>query len=265
MRFLTNSEGIRLAYDIEGSGPPLLLHLGAGCDSGLWGAAGYLSPLAQIYTCILFDHRGHGESDKPRGKEAYSLDRLTADVVELLDHLGIDSAAFWGYSMGMYPGIRLAECEPDRIWALIASGSIGAPGPPDTRYSWIESSAADYRANGWQNLIARFDTEEQAPVPEWMKERIRATDIEQFVNTFEAFPDTGWEEWDALPNIETPTLFLTGELEDPENEVAVMVGMMKHAELLRLGSLGHINAFLATYTVLERVLPFLAEHAPKPD
>ncbi len=49
-------------------------------------------------------------------------------------------------------------------------------------------------------------------MPEWMKERIRATDIEQFVNTFEAFPDMGWEEWDALPNVEAPTLFLTGEL-----------------------------------------------------
>lgn len=114
MAFVTSSDGVRLAYEVEGDGPALVLHLGAGCDSGLWRAAGYLDPLAASYSCILFDHRGHGESDKPRGPGAYHIDRLVSDVVELLDHLELESVAFWGYSAGVSPGIKLAEEQPGR-------------------------------------------------------------------------------------------------------------------------------------------------------
>lgn len=80
MGFFTASDDVRLAYELKGDGPALLLHLGAGCDSGLWEAAGYLEPLARSYTCFLFDHRGHGRATKPRGATAYHLDRLTDDA-----------------------------------------------------------------------------------------------------------------------------------------------------------------------------------------
>jgi pimeloyl-ACP methyl ester carboxylesterase len=70
MPFVTASDGVRLSCEPEGSGPPLLLHLGSGCDAGLWRAAGYLPALAESYTCILFDHRGHRPSGHPVGPEA---------------------------------------------------------------------------------------------------------------------------------------------------------------------------------------------------
>jgi pimeloyl-ACP methyl ester carboxylesterase len=66
MPFVSAPDGIRLHYDVEGDGPPLLFHLGSGCDSDLWRAAGYVEPLAKTYRCILFDHRGRGASDNPR-------------------------------------------------------------------------------------------------------------------------------------------------------------------------------------------------------
>jgi pimeloyl-ACP methyl ester carboxylesterase len=263
VEFFETSDGVRLAYELEGSGPPLLLHLGAGCDSGLWRAAGYVEPLARSYTCVLFDHRGHGESDKPRGPAAYHLDRLTADVVELLDRLGLASVAFWAYSAGMYPGIRLAQLQPERVSALVLSGTASPPGPPEGRYDWLDATVAGYRAHGWEKLIENFDNEETTPVPEWMKERIRATDVEQFVDLMSAFPSWQWEEWDALVDLPTPTLFLTGELEDPDDDVGTLVARMPRGERLRLQGLGHINAFLATEQVLPRVEAFLAEHAPQ--
>jgi pimeloyl-ACP methyl ester carboxylesterase len=81
MTFLAAPDGTRLHYEIEGEGPPLVLHLGAGGDSELWRAAGYLEPLAKSHRCILFDHRGHGRSDRPRGAEANHVNRYVADVV----------------------------------------------------------------------------------------------------------------------------------------------------------------------------------------
>jgi alpha/beta hydrolase fold len=98
MTLLTAPDGVRLHYEIAGDGPPLILHLGAGCDSQLWGAAGYLEPLERSYRCVLFDHRGHGQCDRPRGAEANHVNRYVADVVALLDQLGVERAAFWGYS-----------------------------------------------------------------------------------------------------------------------------------------------------------------------
>jgi pimeloyl-ACP methyl ester carboxylesterase len=262
MPFVQSSDGVRLAYELEGAGPPLLLHLGAGCDSGLWRAAGYLEPLARSYTCISFDHRGHGASDTPQGAAAYHVDRLTADVVELLDHLGLRSVAFWGYSAGIGPGVRLAQLHPERVWAIVASGSVGPPDPPDELAAWSTEAAASFREHGWENLIASFEKQEPEPIPTWMTDRIRATGIDQWVYLIEAFPEWHWEEWDALPEIDTPTLFLTGELEDRDDHVGTIVGRMRRGEVLRLPQLGHINAFLATDAVLPRVGDFLAAHAP---
>jgi len=265
VQFLESSDRVRLAYEVEGHGPALLLHLGAGCDSELWRAAGYAKALSQSYTCVLFDHRGHGESDKPRGAEAYHIDRLTADVVELLDHLGIESTAFWGYSAAVCQGAMLAERHPERIWALVVSGSVSPPDPdPDSDgYAWVEAAAAEFREHGWEKLIARFEQQEPDPVPTWMTDRIRATDVEQYVDLIESFPDWRWEEWDALQTVAAPTLFLTGALEDPDDDVGTIVARMHHGERVRLPGLGHINAFLATESVLPHVEAFLAEHAPR--
>jgi pimeloyl-ACP methyl ester carboxylesterase len=163
--FLTSPDGVRLKYEQEGEGPPLLLHLGAGCDSGLWQAAGYLGPLSKSYRCILFDHRGHGESDRPRGVEANHIDRYEADVVAVLDHLGIDSAAFWGYSAGVSVGLKLADDHPSRICALIGSGGMSETSPAQY-IEFVARRVPELREHAWEKMIARFDEQEPDLIPE---------------------------------------------------------------------------------------------------
>lgn len=262
MPTFTSTDGVRLAYEIEGGGPALLFHTGAGGSGEMWRAAGYVEPLADSYSCILFDHRGHGASDIPRRPAAYHIDRLTADVVELLDHLGLGSTAFWGYSAGISPGIKLADTLPDRIWALIGSGAVAPSDTPEELRQWIDSALAEFREHGWEKLIERFERQEPDRIPEWMKERIRATDVGQFVDQILALPDWGWDEWDALLAIPTPTLFLTGALEDPADDVGRAVEQMPNGVRLRIERQGHINAFLGSSAVLPTVKRFLAEHAP---
>jgi len=261
--YVESSDAVRLTFQVEGQGPPLLLHLGAGCDSGLWRAAGYVESLSRQYTCILFDHRGHGESGKPHGAAAYHIDRLTADVVELLDHLDLGPVAVWGYSAGISPVVRLAELHPDRVWAIVASGAVAPPDPPDELAAWSVEAAASFRQYGWEKLIVKYEKQEPDPVPTWMTDRIRATDIEQWVYMIESIPQWHWDEWYVLPELETPTLFLTGELEDRDDNVGQIVARMHHGELCRLTGVGHINAFLASDQVLPRVEGFLAEHVPQ--
>ncbi len=91
--------GVRLFYEIVGDGEPVVLHTGAGGDRTMWRHAGYLDELRD-FQMVLFDHRGHGQSDKPRILEAHRLEVYVADVVALLDHLALPRAAFWGYSDG---------------------------------------------------------------------------------------------------------------------------------------------------------------------
>lgn len=263
MPFLTAPDATRLHYEVEGDGPPVVLHLGAGCDSELWQAAGYLEPLTTSHRCILFDHRGHGRSDWPRGAEANDVNRYVADVVALLDHLALERTAFWGYSGGISVGLKVAQENPTRINALIGSGGLGKATPDQLR-EIVALRVPELRVYGWDKLLGRFDQQEPEPVPEWMKERIRATDVQQFVDWFLALPNWNWNEWDALPHIVAPTLFLTGELEDPEDQTAAAAALMPNGTRFRIPGQGHINAFLKRDLVLPRVTAFLAEHVSSP-
>jgi pimeloyl-ACP methyl ester carboxylesterase len=265
MPFVIAPDGVRLKYELEGQGPPLLLHLGSGCDSELWRAAGYVPALSESYQCILFDHRGHGESDHPRGAEANHIDRYVADLLALLDHLAVERTAFWGYSAGIDAGLKLADEHPGRVWALIGSGGLGHQSPEENA-EYVARRVPEYREHGWEKLLERFDDQEPDPVPEWMKRSIRATDLEPVIDYLQAYPlgsaAGDWDYWEALTRITAPALFLTGELEDPEDGTAEAVARMPNATRIRLYGQGHINAFLRSDLVLPRVEGFLARYAP---
>ena len=256
MPHFTSPDGIQLYYEIEGDGPPLLFHLGAGCDLELWRAAGYVETLARDRRCILFDHRGHGRSDHPLGSDANHLDRYAADVVALLDRLGIDRSDFWGYSNATYTGLVVADRHPDRIGRLIFSGGLGRVTTAQLAAT-MDERVKVLRENRWEVMIAGFEKEEVRAVPEWMLERIRATAIEPVIAWRQARVAWGWDEWEAMPRIKAPALFLVGELEDPDKETAEAARLMPEASCVFLPGLGHINAFLRSDLALPHALHFL--------
>lgn len=258
MAVFKSSDGVQLWYDVRGDGFPLLLHLGAGCDSALWDAAGYLTPLAQSYECILFDHRGHGQSDHPLGPQANHVDRYVDDVRALLRVLGLERIAFWGYSNGGVVGLKLADESPAAVAALVVSGTIANATDEQVRQI-APARAAEHREYGWERLIAGFEDEE--PVPEWMTRRIRATDVEPYIGWWEARPDWHWDPWDAFSRVVTPTLFVVGELEDPDDTMEVAAQHMQRGTRERVPGKGHINAFLDSAFVLPIVESFLQQVA----
>jgi pimeloyl-ACP methyl ester carboxylesterase len=260
MPFVVADDGVRLKYGMVGAGPPLLLHLGAGCDSDLWRVAGYLEPLSETYQCILFDHRGHGESDHPSGPAAYHVDRFATDVIALLDHLELGSCAFWAYSNAIAVGLKVAETHPGRLRCLIGSGVISRPVSDEQLAASVNAAIANYREHGWEKLISGF-AEDEGPVPEWMKERIRATDLEPVIAWSQARPDWGWSSWEALSRVSIPTLFMVGELEDPDDEMAAAAAQMPNGRRVRIPGKGHINGFLDSSFVLPHAEAFLTETA----
>ncbi len=73
------------------------------------------------------DCRGHGQSDKPHDEAAYAVEIMAGDVVRLLDHLDVSSAAYLGYSMGARIGIEVVVQFPERVQRAVLGG-IGASG-----------------------------------------------------------------------------------------------------------------------------------------
>jgi pimeloyl-ACP methyl ester carboxylesterase len=256
--FLTAPDGVRLHYELDGSGPPLVLHLGSGADSGLWRAAGYVDGLAPHHTCVLFDHRGHGLSDHPAGVQANHIDRYADDVVALVQHLGSGEVAFFGWSTGLTVGIKAAAEHPELFSRLMLFGGMGRRTPPDQLAAAIESRLEGMRARGWRYILDDMVAAEKYPVPGWFLERVEATDTAPWFAYTEARRLWDWSPWDALGDIVAPTLILAGELEDPEDIMGEVAAAMPQAQRIRIPEREHINAFLHSKFVVPLVDEFLS-------
>src|SRR5215211_5170886 len=88
--------GLNLYYEETGSGPPLMLI--AGLSGNTLGWAMLLPALAERFRVIAFDNRGAGRSSAPPGP--YTTREMADDAAALLDHLGIEQAHVFGFSLG---------------------------------------------------------------------------------------------------------------------------------------------------------------------
>lgn len=118
------SSGLSLAYELHGSGAPVLcIHGFASSGRVNWIETGWVETLAGAgYQAITLDNRGHGASDKPHDPDLYSPAAMAEDGVALLDHLGLPRAALLGYSMGARIAAFLAYAHPERVVASIWGG-----------------------------------------------------------------------------------------------------------------------------------------------
>ena len=110
-----DSNGVRIRYVEQGSGPAIvLMHGMTGTLDRHFIANGVFANLAQDHRVIAIDLRGHGKSGKPHDPRAYG-EEMARDVVRLLDHLKIQRAHVAGYSLGAMIAGRLATMQPERL------------------------------------------------------------------------------------------------------------------------------------------------------
>lgn len=126
----TTSDGIRIAYRLDGNAdrPVLLLSNSIATDLHMWD--GQIAPFHRHFNVLRYDARGHGASDAPSG--AYSFDRLGRDVVELLDALGLARVHMLGLSLGGIVAQWMGIHAPERIDRLVLSNTAAWLGPVDT-------------------------------------------------------------------------------------------------------------------------------------
>jgi pimeloyl-ACP methyl ester carboxylesterase len=125
------TDGVTLAYDDisppgGAAGAVLLIHGFASNRNEGWRRTGWYGAFERRgLRVIALDQRGHGESEKLYDPQAYARDRLAADALALLDHLGVGRADVFGYSMGTRTALALALAAPDRVSNLILGGVGG--------------------------------------------------------------------------------------------------------------------------------------------
>jgi pimeloyl-ACP methyl ester carboxylesterase len=206
-------DDIRLHYEDDGEGEPVLLIHGLGSSARDWFAQ--VPYLADDHRVIRCDLRGHGESEKPEGP--YSIPQFARDAAVLLRKLDAAPAHLVGLSMGGMVALEMAA-QP-RAAELVRS-------------LVVVNSAVDVRLKTWSDvwfyatrrfavqvlgmrrvgrLIARrlFVKPEQEHLREEFVERWSTNDRHAYIATVDAI--MGWSVQDRLPCIDVPTLLVSSE------------------------------------------------------
>ncbi|MGE0827911.1 MAG: alpha/beta fold hydrolase [Hyphomonadaceae bacterium] len=159
MAYLKRDDGVSLYYEVHGEGPVILLTHGFSATSQMW--AGNVAALSKKYKLVLWDMRGHGESDAPEDESLYSEAKTVADIAALLDTVGAKQAVIGGLSLGGYMTLAFRRAHPERCSALL----IIDTGP---------GFKSDEARQGWNDYATktsnRFATEGLAPLQEMSKE-----------------------------------------------------------------------------------------------
>ena len=258
----TASDGNRIAYYVDDYTDPwkpaatlLLLHAAIGHARRFYA---WVPRLSRQYRVVRMDLRGHGESDVPPATPALSMDRLVADVSELLDHLGCPSAHIVGNSAGGYVGQNLAMTSPAKVKSLMLFGST--PGLKNSQAAtWLPRVAKEgLRAFLADTISDRFPI---GKVPEglvtWFLDEAARNDT-GFIGRFIGLMTTlDWS--DRLAEIKCPTLIVMpgGETVGSIRNYDVMIERIPDSQAIAYEHMPHNICDAAPDRCVEDVLAFL--------
>ena len=241
-----NHQGIRIHYQLEGDGLPLVLQHGWSGSVEHWRDFGYVDQLKRDYRLILIDARGRGDSDTPEDLAAYDTQRMAEDVVAVLDALQVDRAHFLGYSMGGWIGFHLAGFAPQRFCSLILGGAHPYP----------ESLASlrELAGKGTKAIFALWD-EMAAPLSPQSRRRLLEHDTAPLLaSCVTDRPDLSA----VLTTMTMPCLVYVGEADDRYAGAKECVESIANGVFLSLPGLGHLEAYVRSDLLLPHVTEFLA-------
>jgi pimeloyl-ACP methyl ester carboxylesterase len=253
-----NNQGIKIYYEVEGQGPPIILAHGATGNITFWTGYGYVDRLKDKYSVILLDARGHGKSDKPHEAENYDYRLMVNDVVAVLDSVGVPKAHYWGYSMGGYTGVGMAKYFPKRLLSLVLGGI--SPEPPSDKSEEPSRILKIFRQGvqeGIEGVVEGF-RELAGSITTQYAVRLRGLDLQAMVALREYFQYLLPDQADDVLHIELPCLIYAGDDDDAAYKFGKeMAPQMPNGRFCSLPGLDHIGASDATEQIMPHVLSFL--------
>jgi pimeloyl-ACP methyl ester carboxylesterase len=141
--------GVKIHYEIHGAGPTILLSHGYSSTCRMWD--GQIAALKDRYKVVVWDMRGHGESDYPKDPALYSEGLTVGDMRALLDTVGADRAIVGGLSLGGYMSLAFHASHPGRVRALMLFDTGPGFKKDEARDQWNATAnkrADDFDARG---------------------------------------------------------------------------------------------------------------------
>jgi pimeloyl-ACP methyl ester carboxylesterase len=246
------SDDVPIHYEVFGQGKPIVLvHGFASSLQGNWVATGWVDTLSPIRRVIALDCRGHGLSGKPYTLQAYAGDQMPDDVLRLMDHLRIEKADLFGYSMGARISLQLLLRHPERFTSVVLGG-IG-------------------------NLLARQMEKGRPNVAEALLARDRSTITDRTAKGFRVFAEANKNDLKALAaymrapraaldqarlkQVALPVLIVNGEADAQVGSPDELATAIPGARLVKIPERDHITV-VPDPRFKETVVHFLTEKSP---
>ena len=253
------ANGLELAYERAGEGPPLVLVHGVLCDSRAWRPQ--LAGLAGELTVVAWDEPGAGRSSEP--EEPFGLADYADALAGLIESLGLGRAAVGGMSWGGIVVQELYRRRPELVAGLILAGTYAG---------WAGSLPADACAARLASCLKQSTMPAEEVVEKWMPSLLSARAPDEVINELASmlsdFRPAGFrlavraaaaaDTRDLLGRIERPTLLLWGE-HDARSPVAVgerMRDAIPGARLSVIADAGHVSNLEQPARFNDEVLEF---------
>jgi pimeloyl-ACP methyl ester carboxylesterase len=199
-------DGVRIYYEVHGSGPAVLLSHGYSATSAMW--TGQISVLSASHKLIIWDMRGHGNSDSPANPAEYSEALTTGDMAALLDEVGARTAVIGGLSLGGYMSLSFNVAFPQRVDALMLFDTGPGYRSDAGRDGW--NRIATQRAKELETKgLAALGTSGEVTVSRHRSAQGLAHAARGML------AQTDGRVMASLPEIRVPTLVLVGALDQP--------------------------------------------------
>jgi pimeloyl-ACP methyl ester carboxylesterase len=254
-------DGVKIYYEVHGSGPPLILTHGYSSTSGMW--QGQIEALSKHHKLILWDMRGHGQSDYPEDPSAYSEALTVGDIAALLDHVGARKAIVGGLSLGGYMSLAFYRAHPERVSALLIIDTGPGFKKEDAREAWNKRA---------RDTADRFDREGLAVLQLASRERSMvshrdASGLARAARGMLTQRDARVIE--SLPEIKVPSLVVVGADDAPFLAASdYMAAKIPGAKKVVVPAAGHAVNIDQPQAFIEAVVPFLdglrTEEKPAP-
>jgi pimeloyl-ACP methyl ester carboxylesterase len=245
-----NRDGVNIYYEVHGSGPPLLLTHGYSSTSGMW--QGQIEALSRNYKLILWDMRGHGQSDYPSDPAAYSEALTIGDIAALLDEVGAKTAIVGGLSLGGYMSLAFYRAHPDRVRALLIIDTGPGFKKDEAREVWNKRS---------HDTGDRFDREGLDVLKSGSRERSSVTHRDATGLAHAArgmLTQRNARVIESLPNIQVPSLVVVGADDTPFLAASeYMAAKIPGAQKVVVPAAGHAVNIDQPQAFIDAVLPFL--------
>jgi pimeloyl-ACP methyl ester carboxylesterase len=230
MAYLTR-DGVRIYYEHHGQGPAVLLTHGYGATSHMW--AGQIENFKERYHMIVWDMRGHGQTDYPEDQAAYSEAHTVADMAAVLDACGEETAVIGGHSLGGYFTLAFNVAHPGQARALMLIDTGPGFKNPKAQDAWNERTIKRAESLETQGLAALGGSDEVQST------RHRSADgLAKAARGMLTRQDSRAIE--SLPGISLPTLVLVGA--DDERFIAptdYMAAKIPGASKVVIADAGH--------------------------